>query len=823
MNAKVALCVSIGLLCVEAASAGVILDAPGHVVAEGAATVARGGEPGTAFKIVDWRGRETGVSSVFDAEGVAAIPPLPTGYYNVIPLVTRHSSLVTGDGGETRLASIAVVPPPESFPAAEDGDFYAIDQGPIWQLARKEAFICPWNGGDQQLTEADILSLLGAKHARERVSPSVVMPKPDAFDGTFFMRGADLLRERGIKICENYVSVPVWTAPRKKMPTDLAALYAMCARLATEFGDRMEAWEFWNEPDIGPAPGPVWDVAAALKAAYFGYKAARPGIVVSSPPLCTSPGNWYMRTLFGSDVAKFIDVFNYHSYWPIAFYPERIGLLRKFLEEAGAGGRAMWLSEIGTNMEGPATDEGVMPEFKAHSPAQETLVAEFCPKALIALQMEGVARAYWFIMGAYSERNGTKDWGMQRRNGTVKPLFSSYSAILHELGKARILGEMEAPEGVKAFLFEQPDGSQSVAFWAVSPVDTVTGETTDVRDCGPVEFRVPAAATMSSVRLCDMCGAVSYVASGDGDVLALQASRFPQYVSGLKGLNAARLPVPPGTVGATPPAEDEDLSVIVRVELDENDWTITRNKSRAMPKGETGRLRVVVWNLGDAAKTGTVEVAGARLEGLPDAPFALGPRGTPPAEFDCTFMPFDDGGFDVDLVVRGVFDGKRGSRTFVPVWLQSRFFAGSEETPLAWKNLSSWRRNDSANKSSMTWDAEEGAIRFDWEWHGSAGHWAYPFYSLADDETLEGATVLSFEVKSAQDKVENDFNRAFVMLDGNEIGYLQPNGNWERRYVELPAEGLGKYREFRIGANPNGRKVSFWLRNVSVLRSNGSQ
>ncbi len=80
-----------------------------------------------------------------------------------------------------------------------------------------------------------------------------------------------------------------------------------------------------------------------------------------------------------------------------------------------------------------------------------------------------------------------------------------------------------------------------------------------------------------------------------------------------------------------------------------------------------------------------------------------------------------------------------------------------------------------------------------------------------------------FEVKSAQDKMENDFNRAYVMLDSQEIAYEPPNGNWERRYVELPPEGLESFREFRIGANPRGRKVTFWLRNVSVLRSNGSQ
>ena len=43
-------------------------------------------------------------------------------------------------------------------------------------------------------------------------------------------------------------------------------------------------------------------------------------------------------------------------------------------------------------------------------------------------------------------------------------------------------------------------------------------------------------------------------------------------------------------------------------------------------------------------------------------------------------------------------------------------------------------------------------------------------------------------------KFADDFNRAYVMLDSQEIAYEPPNGNWERRYVELPPEGLESFR-----------------------------
>ena len=60
------------------------MDAPGHVAVEGATVTARGGEPGAAWTLADWRGRPTGVSGVFDEDGAVVLPPLPTGYYRMM-------------------------------------------------------------------------------------------------------------------------------------------------------------------------------------------------------------------------------------------------------------------------------------------------------------------------------------------------------------------------------------------------------------------------------------------------------------------------------------------------------------------------------------------------------------------------------------------------------------------------------------------------------------------------------------------------------------------------------------------------------------------
>lgn len=800
---------AMAFLCAGTATGRIVLDAPGHVAVEWNATTARGGEPGAEFRIIDWLGRPVeGAGGVFDEAGTAPVPPLPAGYYRL-----------AGDGVS---ATLAVVPQPESR-NRDPASFYSSDYGPIYELWKGDkGWLCPWNGGDRYRTLADLAWLVGVPHVRNRIEWGGIEPKPGVFNPevSCHWREGALLRERGIAGCGVFAGAPWWAKLREKMPTDLGVVWRFCANVSRDFGDRMDAWEFWNEPDIGFAPGPVWDYAAAMKAAYLGFKAGRTEAVILPASHCLPPANAYMQTLYANDAAKYADAFNYHLGQPISAIPSKLGLLRQFLDKNGMEGRAIWMTENECEMEGHSTGKGIVEGHKAHSPEQELIVAEFYPKSQIAQQMAGVSRCYFFILGAYDERGGEKDWGMMRRDGTVKPVYAAMSTMTRELVSARLAGELTIDDGAKAFLFDQPDGSQTVAFWAVSPIDTansdkpVVGRMPDF--AREVVLRTTAPSTMPSCRLSDLCGTVSTVLVTNG-VLSLPATRFPAYVSGLRGLVADIPAKPRGETRPYVPAPDEDLMVIVRAELDGGDFAITRNKTRAVLKKDAGRIRVFVWNLGDETKIGTLEVGGGQLNGLPKEPFQLGPRGSEPAVFECTFVP-DEGEFDCDLVLNGLFNGKRGSRTCIPVWHEKRFLDGCAETPLAWNNPKAWTRNDSAQRYTVAWDEAEKAMRFDFEWTESIGRWAYPYYHLASDESLAGARMLAFEVKSAQDKLENDHNYSWVHFMSTSMAYTPPNGNWERRYVELPTEGLEKERAICIGTEPRGRKVTLWIRNVSVLK-----
>ena len=858
------LCFILAALAASVAPCGasVVLDAPGHVAVEGAPVTARGGEPGAAWRLVDWRGREVeGISGMFNEDGTTTLPPLPAGYYRLVeesqipnpqsPISPSLATLaVVSEGARTPGART----PPQRGAEGGAASFFAADSAASY-IARG-AFDCPWNGGDTIRTIADLAQLAGIRHLRERMRWNEVQPSPDQPpDFSRLLASADLFHERGISLSGCFHDCPGWAGRLIKIPGDLNALYDFCQETATAFSDRMEDWEFWNEPDIQFAPEPVWDYAAALKAAYLGFKAARPDMPVLNGALCQLPATPYETALLANDAAHYLDIFNYHTYSPPARLHDIITKLRKSLRNGGAGDRSIWITECGTNNEGPGAAEGARPGLKAHSPGQELVVAEHCAKANIALQMEGVERNYIFILGAYSERGGAKDWGMLRRDGTAKPVYATQATMIRELGDATLLGALDAPTGIHAYLYEQPDGTQTVAFWSESPLDTVTTLSTvvEAEPEGAQEWVLLPSAPEGEVlfRLSDMCGSVSSIAPDTTGAITLSATRYPSYLSGLRGLKAA-VPAKAATPATQPAAclaghessanESIDPTIILRLDLAPGDFEISGRKTLAVTKTEAPRLRVQVWNFGDTAKTGTVEAAGAILEGLPTEPFVLPPRSSPPVEFDCTLRA-QDSSSSATLVLTGLFNGRRSTRLSMPILFEPLLLAACETTPINWSDPALWQRNDSAATYSATWDEAEQAMRFDVTWEDpKIDRWFYPVLPLVlpgegggEDfprpSPLQGAVRAVFEVKTVQDKVENDFKPGggcFFMLlrkdgDGHPqdyIPYAPPTSSWERRYVELStaASGLGDVEAIRVGANPMGMRLTYWIRNLAILK-----
>ena len=843
---KQCLCLVLAVFWASAVLAGVSLDAPGHVYVEGTTLTISNVPADSIWMLTDWLGRE--LTNAQPSTLNPQLSNLSVGYYHL--------------RCESEDITFAVVPKPEKR-TFDKNSFYGVDSAQSW-VSRKGWFLCPWYGGDTFRLVSDLIALAGIPHVRDRLSWSEVSKKQGEYDFGHYLYNANLLKERKIGISGMFHDTAAYVKKMQKLPADLKALHAFCRKTAAAFGNRMEDWEFWNEIDVSAyAPEPVWDYAATMKAAYLGFKdgaaaAGYPEMLVLPGSLCIAARSVYDEGLFANDMAKYSDVFNFHTYAPIAQYPGIFADLRAFMKRVGIPDRAVWMTESGTQQEGRGTKDSVIKGVKAHSPEQELIHAEFYAKSQVAFLMQGVARNYLFVFGTYNEGAGGKDWGMMRRDGTVKPTYSAMSTMIKEVGSARLLGEVSVGEGLRAYIFEQPNGSQTMMFWSISPVDTAA----NVMSPKPLlEKPIKLCVRDGEYDVIDLCGMRSRVQAKNG-TLSLSSTRYPAYLSGLKGFKADVPALTPGKPTPYRAAADEDLRVIFRVDLDKRDFGIAGHKSIAELKKDKGRLRVEIWNLDGTAKEGHVEVSDGTLENLPK-------HITLPANscvsYDCLFVPNEreinhgihgeensvgsvssvveiktsntqtlkHSNLQTELALSGVFDGRRTSRLSMPVRLEKKFLDSCVRQPINANDPIRWKKNTSASGCSVVWDEKEKALRFDLSWDKQGvDKWFYPTYTLElPAEDLTEAQFISFEVKSVQDKPENDFACQYLMLVYEDqskpdlfMPYQAPLSDWEPRRIELSTELKGssqkrpKVKAIRLGANPKGMKCTFWLRNIQLLK-----
>ena len=429
----------------------------------------------------------------------------------------------------------------------------------------------------------------------------------------------------------------------------------------------------------------------------------------------------------------------------------------------------------------------------------------------------------------------------------------------------------------------KPKHPQTLVFWSVSEVDTATQG--PVRPQGSLErhFSIrlnpssPAARASGEALSPDLNFSIlskpsrpAARASGEATALAdltgsplpppsplpdgslpLVAERYPQYLTGDLGLVPDIPAAPRGRAIRYEAAPGEDLSVVVRPKLSEADFEIAGHKSRAELVAESGAISVELWNFSGAAKRGRLVVEDGKTNSAAEAPAPLGSltavssrpaaraSGEAAALADVLLPPWGhvavpfrysmpaDAPLSATVAFR--FESEAGISTpaRVPVFDRHRFLASCEVVPLHLEDPALWIRNDSGQTFSCTCDEAEKAIRWDVGWTGETGPWFMPLHELRlPEESLEGAKMIEFEVKSAQDKVENDYNSAVFMpawADGRSqnLHYAPPGFNWEVRRVALPPDA-GGIVSFRLGGASRGRQLTFWLRNVRILRQPGA-
>ena len=782
--------------------------APATVFFEGASHKFRAPKvlPNLRYSLLDWRGN-TLLEGRWPNDGASPLilPPQKPGYY--IIRTNSNADLKLRD------YSFTVLVRPKK-PA--DESFFGVDAALSW-VAAPGHFHCPWYDGDTYRLVADLAHWAGFPHIRERMFWSETQPKADAPPAFGkYLENATLCRERNLSVSGMFHDAAPWADRIQRLPRNLAALYDYCKCCAETFGDRMGNWEFWNEQDLSLfSPEAAWDYAAALKAAYIGFKAGRKDVPVTFGAICIGPTSPYVYTMFDNDAAKFSDFANFHTYFPIAGYPALFGKIHKVLSDVGRPEWEVWLTECGTNLEGNSRAVSIVEGYKAHSPEQELLIAEFYPKSQIALMMNGLARNYYYMFGAETVANGAKDWGIIRPDGSVKPSYATFSTMTSRLGSARIAGEISVCDGAKAYLFNQPDGSQTIVYWAVSNVDSSHGS--GIRIDSDYAMSISLKLPDGRYSAADMVGTPSVIDVQGGEA-KLQATRFPSYIDGVHGLEANIKPYPKGRITPYRPKDDEDLTVIIRADANKDDFNVINRKSTAELLKQSGRIKIQIWNLDTAAKSGRLDVKDGSLDGAP-ATITLPPMGK--AEFDAVFSPsFDGRNFETRLSMTGVFNGRHSSRFTMPVNLTGHLLAKFKYAPLdTLLQPQNWHRNDTADSYSASFDEAEKALRFDVVWDGAAKELRLSPEFPLPESLQKNAFAIEFDIKSSQDRVENDFDSCSVFFDGDttkRIDFAQPLTTWEPRRILLREADCASKR-LSIEAKPVGHRLSLWIRNPRIL------
>ena len=816
MNPFASLYIILCALCVEAAT--IATDAPGWVFRKTEAPVFKvdfshiehnelkdGDEDivTSAFSVADfivrdWRGREVARGEVAP-DNTITLAPLPPGYYR-------------GECGGEPFTFCVVT----TNRCREADSFFAADSA-LSGCSRRGSYDCPWHGGDCWHVTAELLGKCGVVHTRERLEwGPFIEPQKGKRDFSRYLASARAMKENGVVSTGIFHDVPQWLRkPGVSFASDLVELHRFMEAAARTFDPYYDSWEFWNEQDLGS--GTSWEYAASLKAFALGARTGSPTTVILPGALAQVEHFGYAQNMFESDIAKYVQALNLHTYVPVANYDEFHADARKFLEEAGVPDWQIWLTESGTTLEGnglaPSSRKGLM----QHDEEQELVMAEFFPKSAILHQQGGVFRNWFFLFGVWNEQGGCRDWGTMRRDGTVKPIHAAISAATSELGDATLLGEKRLGEGLRGFLYAKPNGSRTLAFWSVSNLEKASGP--KVRIDSDCQRHFSIAAANGEYRLTDVMGTPSHVHAEDG-TLALTATRYPQYLSGLAGIEADVPPADPGRLSQYSEAPDEDLSIIIRPLVNREDFTVSGGANVAELGKEKGRISVEVWNLSPEPKRGRLAVSCGRIEGA-EGEIAVEPWSC--AVVDALYAPPPDGDLSLALDFSGVFDGRKATRIRIPVFNAWRFLAEGEVIELPSLNSpSAWKRNDSGSKYACTFDEEEKAVRFDVEWSGDTGAWFFPVYECAPDVSFEGARYLEFEVKNRQDKVESDMFCVEVMAlykgrPHKSLRFRPPAMHWETRRVLLPPDA-GEMTGFRVGGLISGHKLSYWVRNFRLIK-----
>lgn len=372
-------------------------------------------------------------------------------------LPRSHYIIINGENGEPD-AYFSVIPSLGNRPQIEDSRI-ASDLATSWLVERDQFDNLAW-----------LTRLSGQIWVRDRIHWSEMeTQRGNWVEHTKYDSAAEIQIKHGLKVYQVFHNTPTWAqeeAESRSFPDDLRDAFNFAVGVTHHFGEKVVAWEIWNEPDILVFSTELGDsYSALLKTMYLGYKSADPDLPVLLCSFAMPPGK-FTELVFQNDIGNYYDIYNYHIYGEWRTHADRalkhIDVMRRNQDEH----KPIWLTEAGR----PITRE---PDKVELTLEQGRDVANFLPKAITSSLSAGVDKYFWFILPYYRERDKML-FGLLRQDLTPTAGYSSLSACTFALGAANYLGRLDV-KGVHAHAFDRGDGNIVLSFWSADDKEEMLG------------------------------------------------------------------------------------------------------------------------------------------------------------------------------------------------------------------------------------------------------------------------------------------------------------------------------------------------------------
>lgn len=337
----------------------------------------------------------------------------------------------------------------------------------------------------KQAVYANLASLAGVSWVRDRLRWGEIEPRRGELTSarTTYDTSAAAQLAAGLQTLQVFHDTPIWARENPsdggRFAPDLRDIYRSAKSLARRFHGQVAAWEPWNEANVATFGGHTVDqMCSWQKAAWLGFKAGDPKVIVGWNVTTAVPTPAHTRGLLANETAPYFDTYNIHTYDWAHSYHSLWGPAR----EATAG-KPLWVTEADRG-----TPHLKNPPWYDQSPRLEKLKAEWMAQSYASSLFAGAQRHFHFILGNYQEPNGIQ-FGLLRQDLTPRPAYVALAAVGRCLAGARVLGRWQPGQEVRLYAFRaRPDGKERdvLVAWAEKEVDW------DGRGVTTADWRLPS-------------------------------------------------------------------------------------------------------------------------------------------------------------------------------------------------------------------------------------------------------------------------------------------------------------------------------------------